>query len=72
MVGNKEIFIHFKHENYQAVYMRKQEGDEYPSVVLLVPNGRLFYFFMVDFEPEVMEEAPFVTLDESEEVVSFI
>ena len=66
------VFIHFKHEGYQPIYMRKQEGDEYPSVTIMVPNARLFYFFLVDFETEFIEEAPNVLLTESEEIVGFI
>jgi hypothetical protein len=50
--------------------MRKLEGDEFPSITIMVPNARLFYFFLVDFETELNEEAPNVLLTESEEIVS--
>lgn len=49
---NSTVFIHFKHEDYHPIYMRKMEGDEYPSVTIMVPNARLFYFFLVDYETE--------------------
>jgi hypothetical protein len=64
------ISIHFKHENYQPVFMKKQEGEEFPSVTLMVPNGRVFYFFLVEFEIDLLQEAPSAHLSESENVVS--
>lgn len=63
------VFIHFKHQNYKPIYMQKGEGDKYPTVTIMVPNSRLFYFFLVDFEVEYLEDFPNCGLDEFENIV---
>lgn len=42
------VFIHFKHEGYQPVWM-KPDDDGIINVKLMVPNTRLFFFFTVNY-----------------------
>ena len=67
--GDDPVFIFFKHENFQPIYMPKHEHEEYPSVTLMVPNARLFFFFLVNSEQTLMDGAPSIYLTESEVVV---
>jgi len=71
MKFGEPVFILFKHEDFQPIYMAMEEGDEYPHVTLMVPNARLFYFFLVNFEDTLIEEAPKIYLSETEDVVNF-
>ena len=49
--------------------MQTLQGDEYPSVTIMVPNARLFYFFLVDYNVEYLEDSPHCALDEPDIVV---
>lgn len=62
------IFILFKHEDFQPIYLTKEEGDEHPKVTLMVPDARLFFFFLVGFEIKILEENPKIFLAETDYV----
>lgn len=70
MKAGDPVFILFKHEDFQPIYMSQGENDEFPHVTLMVPNARLFYFFLVNFEETLIEEAPMIYLSETDDVVS--
>jgi hypothetical protein len=70
MKSGDPVFILFKHEDFQPIYLTQEEGDEFPHVTLMVPNARLFYFFLVNFEETLIETAPKIYLSETEDVVS--
>lgn len=65
---DQSVFIMFKHEDFQPVYMTKEEGDEFPNVTLMVPDARIFFFYLVDFEMKVQIDAPKIFLAETDHV----
>lgn len=46
--------------------MTKEEGDEYPNVTLMVPDARIFFFYLVGFEIKVQIDAPKIFLAETD------
>lgn len=48
--------------------MSKSEGDEHPNVTLMVPDARLFFFYLVDFDFAIVEKNPKIFLSETDYV----
>lgn len=62
------VFIHFKHENYKANWM-KQDDDGRIVMKIMVPNTRLFFFFTINNVASVSKDYMSVCLDTPEHVV---
>ena len=59
------VFIHFKHENYEPIYM-KPDDDGKIEIRLMVPNTRLFFFFTENQMHKISKDYMDIWLEEPE------
>jgi hypothetical protein len=64
------VFIHFRHEGYQAIYMRP-DGHGRIAIKLMVPKTRLFFFFTINNMAMYSEDYVTLNLEQPEHVVNF-